>query len=77
MRNTDVVLLFVWLSTFALADDEAFQTQLFAVANNRGGLVMIPPGDFQLAGETPITISSNTTVMASGPRIHLPERLGD
>ncbi|HCN79302.1 MAG TPA: hypothetical protein DIT13_19225 [Verrucomicrobiales bacterium] len=55
------------------ADDSARLAELLA----RGGVVTIPPGDYQLNGAQPILLVSNTTVLAHGARFILPETLPD
>jgi len=57
----------------AFADDSAKLTSLFA----KGGVVTIPAGDYHLDGKQPISLRSNTTVMAHGARFILPETLPD
>ena len=71
------VILFSIAALPAKADDSAKIAALFAPAAERGGLVTIPPGDYQLDGAATIALSSNTTVMAHGARFHLPEKLGE
>lgn len=56
-----------------MGDDTARVAALFA----NGGHVTIPPGDYQLDGTTPITLTSHTTVSAYGARFRLSEMLGD
>lgn len=62
-----------WLSD----DTAALQACFAAAAAAGGGMVTIPPGDYFLPGETPISVSSGLTVTARGARFHLPETLGD
>lgn len=59
------------------ADDRAKLAEIFAQASEKGGVVTIPPGDYQLDGQKPLPLSSRTTVWAYGARFHLPETLGD
>ncbi len=59
------------------ADDTAKLSAILALASERGGVVAIPPGDYELDGATPLTIASHTTVSAYGARFHLPKTLGD
>lgn len=61
------------LSAAALADDRAKLSALLAP----GGVVTVPAGDYHLDGKDPITLRSNTTVMAHGARFILPETLPD
>lgn len=61
-----------------VTDDTAALAACFAdVARRGGGVVTIPPGDYFVAGEKPVSIPSNTTVFAHGARFHLPKQLGD
>lgn len=64
-------------ATSARADDTETIRGLFAAVGDRGGTVTIPAGDYTLAGETPIRLSSHTTVFAYGARFSFPPRLGD
>lgn len=48
---------------------------LFAPIRENGGVITIPPGEYHLDGETPIPLSSRTTVFAHGARFHFPESL--
>jgi hypothetical protein len=59
------------------ADDTAALAALFAAVPESGGTVTIPPGDYTLAGTTPIPLRSHLTVMAYGARIHFPDTLED
>jgi hypothetical protein len=59
------------------ADDSAKIPALLAPANEHGGTVTIPPGDYHLDGKTPLKLSSGMTVFAYGARFHLPKNLGD
>jgi hypothetical protein len=59
------------------ADDAERIAALLAPAIARGGVLTIPPGDYQLDGTTPLTLSSHTTVSAYGARFHLSKTLGD
>jgi len=61
------------LTIAALADDSANLTALFA----KDGVVTVPAGDYHLDGAKPISLRSNTTVMAHGARFILPEALPD
>ncbi len=72
------VITFLALSiNGTLADDTARLASLLDDAKDNGGLVTIPPGDYELDGAKPLTIASKTTVMAYGARFHLPKSLGD
>lgn len=59
------------------ADDSMRIQELLAVSGSGGGVVTIPPGDYQLDGTKPLILSSNTTIMAYGARFHLPTTLPD
>ncbi len=61
------------LAPFSQADDSARLQEMLA----KGGVVTIPAGDYQLKGDQPITLPSNTTVLAHGARFILPETLPD
>lgn len=61
----------------ASADDTEKLAGLFATSAERGGAIVIPPGDYHLSGEKPIPLASDTTVTAYGARFHLPRTLGD
>ncbi|MFZ4766607.1 MAG: hypothetical protein ACOYMN_16770 [Roseimicrobium sp.] len=77
MTKTNFTALLVVLATSALADDTAKLAALLAPAAPHGGMVTIPPGDYQLDGTTPLPLASRTTVSAYGARFHLPKTLGD
>ncbi len=72
-----LLLLFALATPTLRADDSARLALLFAAAAERGGVVTIPPGDYQLDGGPPLPIASRTTVSAYGARFHLPKKLGD
>jgi hypothetical protein len=59
------------------ADDAARLAALLAPAIEQGGLVTIPPGDYELDGAKPLPLASHMTVSAYGARFHLPKTLGD
>ncbi len=61
----------------AHADDTARLAVIFAPVVEHGGVVTIPPGDYELDGKTPLKIASGMTVSAYGARFHLPKTLGD
>jgi len=65
------------LALTAFADDSARLGALFAPVAVRGGVVVIPPGDYELDGATPLPIASHTTVSAYGARFHVQRTLGD
>lgn len=59
------------------ADDSMRIQELLAASGSGGGVMTIPPGDYQLDGAKPLVLSSNTTIMAYGARFHLPTTLPD
>jgi hypothetical protein len=59
------------------ADDSQKLAALLAPVAEHGGVVTIPPGDYELDGATPLPIASHTTVSAYGARFYLPKALGD
>jgi hypothetical protein len=61
----------------SLADDTAKIAALFEAESATGGVVTIPPGNYQLDGQTPIKLKSCTTVRAYGARFLLPQQLED
>ena len=67
------LLCLLLLATATFADDSAKLTSLLA----KDGVVTIPAGDYLLDGSKPISLRSNTTVMAHGARFILPETLPD
>ena len=79
MKPTVFVLTALLLAPLAAlhADDSAQLAALFAPAVERGGVVTIPPGDYELGDKTPLKIASRMTVTAYGARFHLPKTLGD
>lgn len=77
MKTTVLLSILVLAVSPAFADDTAKLAALLAGAADHGGVVTIPPGDYQLDGQTPITLPSHTTVSAHGARFHLPKTLGD
>ena len=77
MKISALFLLVLSLAWTAFADDSARLAGLLAPTAERGGVVTIPPGDYQLDGATPLHLSSHTTVSAYGARFHLPKTLGD
>jgi hypothetical protein len=64
-------------SCAASADDTARIAALLQPAMPSGGVVAIPPGDYELDGRRPLLLPSRTTVTAYGARFHLPATLGD
>lgn len=69
--------LLILATSSCLADDSARLAALLAPAIERGGLVTIPPGDYDLDGATPLPLASHMTISAYGARFHLPKALGD
>ena len=67
------LLCLLLLTTASFADDSAKLTSLLAKAD----VVTIPAGNYHLDGSKPISLRSNTTVMAHGARFILPETLPD
>jgi len=64
--------------TDRIADDTPALTAGFGeLAKHSGGVITIPPGDYFVAGEKPVLLTSHTHVSAHGARFHLPEKLGD
>ena len=59
------------------ADDTAKLAAILAPATAHGGTVTIPPGDYELDGAKPLTMTSHMTVSAYGARFHVPKTLGD
>ncbi|MFZ2641195.1 MAG: right-handed parallel beta-helix repeat-containing protein [Verrucomicrobiia bacterium] len=58
-------------------DTPALMACFTDVARRGGGVVTIPPGNYYVAGEKPVLIPSNTTVLAHGARFRLPKQFGD
>jgi hypothetical protein len=77
MKTIVLLSIFGLAASAGFADDTAKLAALLAEAADRGGVVTIPPADYQLHGQTPLTLPSNITVSAYGARFHLPETLGD
>lgn len=76
LRPNAAILLPLLVLPALRASDEDRLAPLFA-AGGAGAILTIPPGDYHLSGETPIPLSSITTVFAHGARFHFPETLGD
>jgi len=77
--KTIIPLFTVWMSLqfgslVKAADDTAKLIDLFTKAR---GTVVIPPGDYYLAGASPIVLHSNVTVSAYGATFLTPEAMGD
>ena len=81
MKTNVLFTILVLAVSSAFADDAAKLAALLAGAADHGGVVTIPPADYQLDGQTPITLPSHITVSAYGARFHLlknlPKTLGD
>jgi S-formylglutathione hydrolase FrmB len=77
MKTSALFLIILSLAFTARADDSARIAALLAPAKERGGVVTIPPGEYQLDGATPLPLPSHTTVSAYGARFYLPKTLGD
>ncbi len=79
MKPTLTILTTLLLAPLATlhADDSAELSALLSQAAEHGGVVTIPPGDYELDGTTPLKLSSGMTVFAYGARFHLPKTLGD
>ncbi len=79
MKQTITLLTALLLAPLAAlnAGDTAKLTAILALASERGGVVTIPPEDYELDGQTPLKLSSGMTVSAFGARFHLPKTLGD
>jgi parallel beta-helix repeat protein len=77
MKTTVLLSILVLGFSAAFADDTAKLAALLAGAADHGGVVTIPPAEYHLDGQTPITLQSHTTVSAYGARFHLPQTLGD
>ena len=69
--------IFAWTAASALADDTAKLAALLAPTTRDGGVVTIPPGDYEVSGASPLALASHTTVSAYGARFHLPKILAD
>lgn len=73
MKLPAAFFLLAAVSLPAFADDSARLADLL----KQQGVVTIPPGDYHLDGTQPLTLRSNTTVLAHGARFILPETLPD
>lgn len=65
-----ILCLLIWVSA-VFADDSAALTALF----QKGGIVVIPPGDYHLEAGAPIALASDMSVWAYGARFILPDTL--
>ena len=77
MRIPALVLIIVSLVAPAFGDDFAKLKDILTPSVERGGVVTIPPGDYELDGTKPLPVVSHMTVTAYGARFHLPKRLRD
>lgn len=79
MRNYLTLLVTLTLAVGGVlhGDDSAVISSLLEQGMQRGGLVNIPPGDYQLDGRTPLKLFSGMTVSAYGARFHFPKSLGN
>ena len=59
------------------ADDTNRIKEWLTTSGSSGGVITIPPGDYQLDSNQPLLLTSNTTIMAHGARFHLPKTLPD
>jgi hypothetical protein len=59
------------------SDDTDRLKAIFAHPASPEGIILVPPGDYYLDGRRPITLSSQTTIQATGARFHLPATLPD
>ncbi|HRQ88989.1 MAG TPA: right-handed parallel beta-helix repeat-containing protein [Bacteroidia bacterium] len=73
MKTLRLLAAFLLLPPFLLADDSERLEELLS----KGGVVTIPPGDYQVSGGQPIPLISHTTVFAHGARFLLPDTLPD
>ena len=82
-RNSKQVLtafsiFFVGLITAAArADDSEKLRTILNKAADTGGVITIPPGDYELDGKTPLPLTSGMTINAQGARFHFPKTLSD
>jgi hypothetical protein len=79
MRNYMLLLVTITLAVGGVlrGDDSAVISSLLEQGAQHGGLVTIPPGDYQLDGKAPLKLVSGMTVSAYGARFHFPKTLGD
>lgn len=61
--------------TFSAAADTPSLEALFGPVAETGGIVTIPPGDYELSGEKSVALASDTAVFAHGARFHFPKSL--
>ncbi len=77
MTPTSKSLAFCLLNAAALLSASADDTDLLANLLSKPGNVTLPARDYQLNGERPIPLQSNTTIHAHGARFILPNTLPD
>lgn len=77
MRIVTLTVLLLTPLAALQADDTAKLAAILTPAAAQGGTVTIPPGDYELDGTKPLTITSHLTVFAYGARFHLPKTLGN
>ena len=65
------------LTAPVFADDVAKLAAIFAPSLENGGVITIPPGDYELDGQKPLPLASNLTINAYGARFYFPKTLGD
>jgi Periplasmic copper-binding protein (NosD) len=77
MRLAFVFPVLFSLTSPVLGDDFARLSAILAPSLEQGGVVTIPPGDYELDGQKPLLLPSQTTISAYGARFHFPMKLGD
>ena len=65
------------LTAPVLGDDFAKLAAILAPSLEQGGIVTIPPGDYELDGQKPLPVASHLTINAYGARFHFSKTLGD
>ncbi len=65
-RLTSLVLIVASIAAPVLGDDFDRLDALFALSHERGGVITIPPGDYELEGQKPLPLASNLTINAYG-----------
>ena len=77
MRLSSVLPILVSLAAPVLGDDFDKLEAILAQSRERGGVITIPSGDYELDGQKPLLLASHLTINAYGVRFHLPKMLGD
>ncbi len=77
MRLTFLILIVASFALPVLGDDFARLEAILAQSRQHGGVITIPPGDYELDGQKPLPITSHLTINAYGARFHFPKTLGD